>query len=78
MIIELCHDFRTRKTSLHLLHVIMNLYRREAWFLMLKEERRPRVFENRVLREIFGSKRDEVTGKWRRLHNKELYDQYYS
>ena len=56
----------------------MNLYRREAWFLMLKEERRPRVFENRVLREIFGSKRDEVTGKWRRLHNKELYDQYYS
>jgi hypothetical protein len=40
----------------------MNLYRREAWFLILKEEHRPRVFENRVLRGIFVSKRDEVTG----------------
>jgi hypothetical protein len=39
----------------------------------LREECRPRVFENRVLRRIFGPKRDEVTGEWRRLHNKELY-----
>jgi hypothetical protein len=37
-----------------------------------------RVFENRVLRRIFGPKRDEVTGEWRRLHNKELYAMYYS
>ena len=37
-------------------------------------EHRLRVFENRVLRKIFGSKRDEVTGKWRRLHNEELYE----
>jgi len=40
----------------------------------LKEERRPRVFKNRVLRRIFGSKRDEVTGDWRKLHNEELND----
>jgi len=40
------------------------------------EERRLRVFENRMLRRIFGPKRDEVTGEWRRLHNKELYDLY--
>jgi hypothetical protein len=39
----------------------------------LREECRLRVFENRVLRRIFGPKRDEVTGDWRRLHNKELY-----
>jgi hypothetical protein len=37
-----------------------------------------RVFENRVLRRIFGPKRDEVTGEWRKLHNKELHDLYYS
>jgi hypothetical protein len=40
---------------------------------ILREECRLRVFENRVLRRIFGPKRDEVTGKWRRLHNKEHY-----
>jgi hypothetical protein len=44
----------------------------------LREERRLRVFENRVLRKIFGRKRDEVTGKWRRLHNEEVYDLYSS
>jgi hypothetical protein len=42
----------------------------------LREERRLRVFENRVLRRIFGPKRDEVTGEWRRLHKKELYALY--
>jgi hypothetical protein len=36
------------------------------------------MFENRVLRKIFGSKRDEATGEWRRLHNEELYDLYSS
>jgi len=40
----------------------------------LREERRLRVFENRVLRRIFGPKRDEVTGYWRKVSNKELYD----
>jgi hypothetical protein len=44
----------------------------------LKEERRLSVFENSVLRRIFGPKRDEITGKWRRLHNEELYVLYSS
>jgi hypothetical protein len=42
----------------------------------LREERRLRVFENRVLRRVFGRKRDEVTGEWRKLHNEELNDLY--
>jgi hypothetical protein len=42
----------------------------------LREERRLRVFENRVLRRIFGPKRDEVTEEWRKIHNKELNDLY--
>jgi hypothetical protein len=44
----------------------------------LREECRLRVFENKVLRRIFGPKRDEVTGEWKRLHNKELYALYSS
>jgi hypothetical protein len=44
----------------------------------LREERRLRVFENTVLRKIFGPKRDEVTGEWRKLHNEELNDLYCS
>jgi hypothetical protein len=44
----------------------------------LREEYRLRVCENRVLRRIFGSKRDEVTGEWKRLHNEELDDLYSS
>jgi hypothetical protein len=44
----------------------------------LREECRLRVFENKVLRRIFGPKRDEVTGEWRRLHNEELYALYSS
>jgi hypothetical protein len=44
----------------------------------LREEHRLRVFENRVLRKIFGPKRDEVTGEWRKLHNEELHDLYSS
>jgi hypothetical protein len=45
------------------------LYGCETWSLTLREERRLRVFENRVLRRVFGPKRDEVTGEWRKLHN---------
>jgi hypothetical protein len=52
------------------------LYGCESWSLTLREECRLRVLENRVLRRIFGPKRDEVTGEWRRLHNKELYALY--
>ena len=50
------------------------LYGCETWSLTLREERRLRVFENRVLRRVFGPKRDEVTGEWRKLHNEELSD----
>jgi hypothetical protein len=52
------------------------LYGCETWSLTLREERRRRVFENRVLRRVFGPKRDEVTGEWRKLHNEELSDLY--
>jgi len=48
----------------------------ETWSLTLREERRLRVFENRVLSRVFGPKRDEVTGEWRKLHNEELSDMY--
>jgi hypothetical protein len=54
------------------------LYGCETWSLTLKEEHRLRVFENRVLRRIFGPKRDEVTEEWRQLHNEELRDLYSS
>ena len=46
--------------------------------LTLSEERKLRVFENRVMRRIFGPRKDEVTGEWRRLHNEELNDLYSS
>jgi hypothetical protein len=45
----------------------------ETWPLTLRDERRLRVFENRALRRVFGPKRDDVTGEWRKLHNEELY-----
>jgi hypothetical protein len=54
------------------------LYGCESLSLTLREECRLRVFENKVLRRIFGPKRDGVTGEWRRLHNKELYALYSS
>jgi len=50
----------------------------ETWSLTLREERKLRVFENRVLIRIFGPRRGEVTGEWRRLHNEELNDLYCS
>jgi hypothetical protein len=54
------------------------LYGCEAWSLVLREEHRLRVFENSVLRRLFGRKRDEVTGEWRNLHSGELHDMYSS
>jgi hypothetical protein len=54
------------------------LYGCETWSLALREEHRLRVFENRVLREIFGPKRDEAIGGWRKLHNEELHNLYFS
>jgi len=54
------------------------LYGYETWSLTLREKRRLRVFENKVLRRICGSKRDEVTGEWRKQLKEELNDLYFS
>ena len=54
------------------------LYGCETWYLTLKEGCRLRLFDNRVLRRLFGSKRDEVTGEWRKPHNEEFTDLYSS
>ena len=54
------------------------LYECETLSLTLREERKLRVFENKVLRRIFGPRRDEVTGEWRKFRNEELNDLYYS
>jgi len=54
--------------------LLVVLYGCETWSLTLREERGPRVFENRVFRRVFGPKRKEVTEEWRKLHNEELSD----
>jgi hypothetical protein len=54
------------------------LYGSETWSLILREERRLREFENRVMRRIFGPKRVEVTGEWRKVHKEELNDLFSS
>jgi hypothetical protein len=54
------------------------LYGCDTWSLTVREEHKLRVFENRVLKRIFGPKRDGVTGGWRKLHNEELHDLYSS
>jgi hypothetical protein len=85
-------QYEKRKLACRTLYILKNLkiriyktiilpvvlYRCETWSLTLREEHRLRVFENRVLRSIFGPKRDEVTGEWRQLHNEELRDLYSS
>jgi hypothetical protein len=58
--------------------LLVVLYGCETWFLTLREEHRPVVFENRVLRRIFGPKRDEVTEEWSKLHSEELHNLYSS
>jgi hypothetical protein len=70
---------RNTKVRVHRTVVLpVVLYGCEILSLILTEEQRLRVFENRVLRRIFGPKRDEVTGEWRRLRNEELNDLYSS
>jgi hypothetical protein len=64
--------YHTRNTK------VVVLYGCETWSLILREEHRLGEFENRVLRRIFGPRRDEVTGEWRKLHNEELRDLYSS
>ena len=68
--------FKNTKMKIHRTIILPVVYGCETWSLRLREERRLRVFENRVLRRIFGPKRDEVTGEWRKLHNEELSDLY--
>jgi hypothetical protein len=54
------------------------LYGCETWSLTLRKEHRLRVFENGLLMRIFGPKRDDLTGEWRKLHNEQLHDLYSS
>jgi len=77
----LCFSFLSKNIEIKIHRIIILrvvLYGCETWSVTLREERRLRVFENRVLRRVFGDKRDEVTGEWRKLHNEELSDLYCS
>jgi hypothetical protein len=65
-------NIRTKVMGTIILHVV--LYGCKPWSLILREEHRLNVFENRVLREIFGAGKEEVTGEWRKLHSEELHD----
>jgi hypothetical protein len=69
-------NIKIRKYKTIILPVV--LYGCETWSLTLRDQHRLREFENRVLRRIFGPKRDEVTGDWRKLHNEELCNFYSS
>jgi hypothetical protein len=70
---------RNLKVKLHRTVILpVVLYGYETWSLTLREEHRLKVFENRMLRRIFGTRRDEVTGEWRKLHNGEPHNLYTS
>jgi hypothetical protein len=64
---------RNLKVKINKIELPPVLYGCENWPVILREEHRLRVFENRVLRRIFGPKKDEVTGEWMKLHNEELH-----
>jgi hypothetical protein len=66
-----------RNIKIHRSIILPVLYGYETWSLTMMDEHRLRVLENRVLRKIFGPKRDQVT-EWRRLHSEELHDLYFS
>jgi hypothetical protein len=72
----LCRNLNVKIYKTIILPVV--LYGFESWSLTLREEHRLEVFENRVLRRIFGPKMDEVMGDWRKLHNGELHNLYSS
>jgi hypothetical protein len=70
---------RNLKVKIHKIIILpVVLYGYKTWSLTLRDEHRLREFENRVLRRIFGPKRDEVTGEWRKLHKGELHKFYSS
>jgi hypothetical protein len=70
-----CRLSRNNKIKIYkTIILLVVLYGCETWSLTLREEHRLRVFENRMFRRIFGPKRDEVTGGWRKLNNEELYN----
>jgi len=73
-VVESCSFIKIYRTKI--LPVVA--YGCETWSLTMREEHWLRVFENRVLRRIFGPKRDEVTGEWRKLRNEELHDLHSS
>ena len=73
---EVCIKVGSKKY--HIIFLLFYVYGCETWSLTLREERRLRVFEKRLLRRTFGPKRDEVIREWRKLHNEELNDLYYS
>jgi len=70
--------YKNLKIKIYRTIILSVLYGCETWSLILREKRKLRLFENMVLRRIFGTRRDEVTGEWRRLHNEELNDRYCS
>jgi hypothetical protein len=78
-IVYFCAFLKIRDTKIYRTSVLaIVLYGCETWSLTVKEERRLRLCENRVLRRIFGPKRDEVAGGWSGLHKEELDDLYCS
>jgi hypothetical protein len=72
------HSVKNLLSSCLLIILPVVLYRCETWSLTLRQEHRLKVLENKVMRRIFGPKRDEVSGGWRKLHSKELHDLYSS
>ena len=72
------HSSTLTMVYIYIYAVQQDVYGCETWSLILREEHRLRGFENRVLRRIFGPKRDGVTGERRKLHNEELNDLYCS
>jgi hypothetical protein len=65
---------KPRGPSAGIMYIYLYVFLHMYWSLALREEHRLRVFENRVLRRIFGPKRDEVRGEWRKLHSEELHN----
>jgi hypothetical protein len=72
--VKMPKNVRIRIYETIILSVVLCGY--ETWSLILREEHRLRVFENRVVRRIFGPKRDAMAGGWRKLHNEELHNLY--